>query len=687
MAVPSDKDHTPKSDSINACCDQWRNKYLKAQESRNALRQAVKFLECKINEIQAYNNKVCADKIETGVKVEECYAVEKNELCSLKSRRGCDGGTLNWDENEKVLAFQACIAEKDKEICRLKELLEIEKRRADSKRKRVAETLKLLEQEKNRGAQIARIKMENAEGYRVHIGQLEKQVSEAKQKSKSEMSAFKKVIRRFDCKKRKILAEKRRAELEMAKANENLEEIEKHKAVELVKLKEQKALAEDNWNKFTAEKCRADKMSQQLEEDKRTIEDLKRKIHELSSLREHIEMASEISAEAQSSRCSEVKHLKSNPMVEKLRAKHTKQKYKLEASHYSILRHELGRLKVCFVQFLHRFDVLDASFLPVSGSIQDQTKFFVMDTFGLMVIVLKSLIMSPEGESLSDVTASCLPSTNPRHTEFCTNVSCPFLERDESIDGIANLLLEEINNCWFQGIKQVDLSDSGLMPGNGNVRQWSKGEGDQCATNKNNDVSSCLRNCSVSDTRPHALKNAILCRLSDIASLVELVANKMSWHWTDIKLVPQLLNMLDTCVEEKIVIVIIVLLGQLGRIGIDNGGYEDRGVENLRCNLFAYLCRFSSTKATLSVQIATVNILFGLLPTGLETLFLTNISPSAYSKTVSDNVETLRKWFFGLGQEDQQVLLSGILKHTNVYNKSNLSLLSHLHRFSEPMIH
>lgn len=332
---------------------------------------------------------VCVVKIDTGVKLEECYAVEMNELCGLKSQRGCDKGTLNWDENEKALGFQACIVEKDNEICRLKELLEIEKKRSDSKRKRIAETWKLLEQEKNRGAQIARIKMENAEGYRVHIGQLEKQVSEAKQKSKSEMSAFKKVIRRFDCKKRKILAEKRRAELEMTKANENLEEIEKHKAVELVKLKEQKALAEDNWNKFMEEKCRADQMSQLLEEDKRTIEDLKWKVRELSYLREHIEMVTEISADAQSSRCSEVKHLKSNPMVEKLRAKHTKQKYKLEASRYSILRHELGRLKICFVQLLHRFDVLDASFLPVSGNIQDQTKVgFTDELFSFVYNVL-----------------------------------------------------------------------------------------------------------------------------------------------------------------------------------------------------------------------------------------------------------------------------------------------------------
>jgi hypothetical protein len=129
---------------------------------------------------------VCVVKIETGEKLEElnvAVPAENNELCSYKSRivtsvhRGCDGDTRDGDENEKVLDFQACIAEKDKEICSLKELLETEKRRVDSKRKRAAETWKLLEQEKNKGAQIARITAEKVEGYRIHIDQLEKQVS------------------------------------------------------------------------------------------------------------------------------------------------------------------------------------------------------------------------------------------------------------------------------------------------------------------------------------------------------------------------------------------------------------------------------------------------------------------------------------------------------------------------------
>lgn len=104
------------------------------------------------------------------------------------------------------------------------------------------------------------------------------------------------------------------------------------------------------------------------------------------------------------------------------------------------------------------------------------------------------------------------------------------------------------------------------------------------------------------------------------------------------------------------------------RIGVDIGGYEDQGIENLRCNLFAYLCRTYSMKAGLSLQIVISNTLFGLLPLGPETLFHTNITLSAYSNSVSDHAETLRKWFCGLGK-DQQMLLSGILKHTDVYNK------------------
>ena len=56
------------------------------------------------------------------------------------------------------------------------------------------------------------------------------------------------------------------------------------------------------------------------------------------------------------------------------------------------------------------------------------------------------------------------------------------------------------------------------------------------------------------------------------------------------------------------------------RLGVDSGGYEDAGVENLRCNLSAFLSRDATMKAGLPIQIATVTALLGLLPLNFETL-------------------------------------------------------------------
>ncbi|XP_061339716.1 uncharacterized protein LOC133286325 [Gastrolobium bilobum] len=295
-------------------------------------------------------------------------------------------------------------------------------------------------------------------------------------------------------------------------------------------------------------------------------------------------------------------------------------------------------------------------------------RYFDSDNFGLMVTVLKSLVMFLEDESISVTTASCLPSINQLHTELCTGIKCPFSEGAESIDIVTLSLLEMIKNCLRQQAEQLDSSNSRFLPENYNAGQWSNQEVVQCASSMNCDAPCCLKNHVICPTQSDVI-NVTLCQLSDILSLLELVANKMckSWQWTNDKLVPQLLNILDSCVVENFAVAIIVLLGQLGRLGVDIGGYEDGGVQNLRCNLFSYLCRNSSVKASpSSLQIAAATALFGLLPLDFETLLQTKSSLPAYSsKSVSDDAGNLRKWFSGLGR-DQQDLLYGILRSTNV---------------------
>ncbi|KAJ1424518.1 hypothetical protein SESBI_11713 [Sesbania bispinosa] len=125
-------------------CDQWKKKYLKVQESRNALRQAVKVLELKINEIQAQNQKACVAKLETGEKLEELNArvPSENEICSIKSQIASP--TIQQGRGSDA-----------------RELMETENSRADSEMKKAAEAWKLLQEEKNKtaekGMQIARI--------------------------------------------------------------------------------------------------------------------------------------------------------------------------------------------------------------------------------------------------------------------------------------------------------------------------------------------------------------------------------------------------------------------------------------------------------------------------------------------------------------------------------------------------
>lgn len=128
--------------------------------------------------------------------------------------------------------------------------------------------------------------------------------------------------------------------------------------------------------------------------------------------------------------------------------------------------------------------------------------YFNSCSYGLMVTVLKSLVMFLEGGSVSVTT--CVPAINQLHTDLCSNVKCPFSEGAESIDVVTSLLLENIKKHPFQQ-EQFDLSNFRSLSDNYNNGQ-----------------------CSNQDVVP--------CQLSDILSLLELVANKMVYFSLLLKL-------------------------------------------------------------------------------------------------------------------------------------------------------
>ncbi|XP_020972572.1 uncharacterized protein LOC110269222 [Arachis ipaensis] len=127
MALTADHLFEPVAATTCFHCEAWKKKCSKLQESRNALRQAMKLLETKINELQAQNVKLSQEceeeraraKADAEKKLKECNARVslENVVCSLRSEidaiRQKPGGDAK-NGNESIEGFQACIADKER---------------------------------------------------------------------------------------------------------------------------------------------------------------------------------------------------------------------------------------------------------------------------------------------------------------------------------------------------------------------------------------------------------------------------------------------------------------------------------------------------------------------------------------------------------------------------------------------
>ncbi|XP_050370392.1 uncharacterized protein LOC126788440 isoform X2 [Argentina anserina] len=235
-------------------------------------------------------------------------------------------------------------------------------------------------------------------------------------------------------------------------------------------------------------------------------------------------------------------------------------------------------------------------------------KFFNYSNHTLMT-VMKSVVTYLEGVRASNPADSSASVSNCG-MEFCPCVECPFSEDAVSVDTAILLLLEKLQSL-------------------------------------NQDVVQ-----SVSSNRERSL-----CDLRDVLSLVELVAFNMSWTWTSVNVIPQLMKMLEPCHAENVIAGIAVLLGQLGRFGVDSVGYEDQGLEFLRHKLSVILSRESASSASLPTQIATVTSMLSLMSFDFKTIIQNNVNPSV-TTSQSDPAQSIRKWFSLLPKKQQELSFS-----------------------------
>ncbi|MCL7031889.1 hypothetical protein MKW94_026309 [Papaver nudicaule] len=112
-----------------------------------------------------------------------------------------------------------------------------------------------------------------------------------------------------------------------------------------------------------------------------------------------------------------------------------------------------------------------------------------------------------------------------------------------------------------------------------------------------------------------------------------------SWKWTCSNTIPRLLQMLESSASEEFTTAVLVLLGQLGRLGDHNSGEQIGVGEDLRGILSSFLDQNSKRIWGLPTQFAAVHALIGLLSMEFEDIIQGKEHPASHYSDV------VRKWF------------------------------------------
>ena len=257
-----------------------------------------------------------------------------------------------------------------------------EKKRADSEmskaqalRMQTEVTMKQVGEEKSRAENL----FQQSERKTCKIKKLQKQVKELKTLKKFIESCCGQPVKRTNS---KDVKKNDKPWLEMIQRNENelklafefvkAKEVNiKHKMDEdlaimkektvnsnMMKSSELKNHLEIYRRKAMDEQCRADKLSLELEEKNRKIEELQKNLREFKSSRKLADASTVSFEHAMSSERAEMKLLKKKLKFEKTRLKHARQVANLEKNHRSVIQQELGRFKLEFVQLSNHLDDL-----------------------------------------------------------------------------------------------------------------------------------------------------------------------------------------------------------------------------------------------------------------------------------------------------------------------------------------
>ncbi|XP_042006808.1 uncharacterized protein LOC121755558 [Salvia splendens] len=268
------------------------------------------------------------------------------------------------------------------------------------------------------------------------------------------------------------------------------------------------------------------------------------------------------------------------------------------------------------------------------------SKYFTLQHYSVAMTVVKSVVMFLEEQTLSagSTSSSLSDSRNPSSMLLCTH--CPFSEGAVSVENAAAMLLENLQKQCHCGLwPQDSLALVSLLVPTLPIHE----EGDGAVSGLGEAASSSLA-C-----------DETLCNFLDIFSLVEVLASVMSWNWTSDNIVGPICQTLKLNLTEGFSATIITLLGQLGRLGVGAGGYDDPGVQKLRDYFSKFPQEITFKRLSILVQIALITCLLCVSPIKFEEITEDKTeTPAAMSSPYS----FVREWFFSLNHDLQSSLRS-----------------------------
>nr|CAD1828209.1 unnamed protein product [Ananas comosus var. bracteatus] len=276
-------------------------------------------------------------------------------------------------------------------------------------------------------------------------------------------------------------------------------------------------------------------------------------------------------------------------------------------------------------------------------------KFLILDNYDFLITAIKLVVSRLEGRDKS-LSASPLGFESTSAT-FMPCQKCPFFTGSDCVSNFMCLLLDKLQDCAAGSSPSsfYQVAECPMIGGDVNCGSEEKGMKFDCGED-------CylLKYGNLDASSTDSLSERNICYLMDIVSLVELVGFHMGWDWTYKEVVVRVLKILDSCRSEAPSAALFVLVGQLGRFGIDERGFEQSEVVELRDKLSLFTESPANEKKSFPIQISAISALLNLLPfTFKEIIGGDHKSPldkSQYSLSLQ-----IQNWFAKLSKEQKAV--------------------------------